>query len=78
MRKLTEQQLARRAQELADTMHELAKIRETAAKVRKDWASKIKRYEERAAMLGEAVRLKTDADEQQDLPIHEANKDGES
>jgi hypothetical protein len=38
MRKLTEQQLAKRAQELADTLHELTKIREAAARVRKDWA----------------------------------------
>jgi hypothetical protein len=26
-------------------------------------------------MLGEAVRLKADADDQQDLPIYAANKD---
>lgn len=76
MRKLNERQLAERAQQLADTLHELDEVKEAAAKVKKSWAAKIKRVEDRARTLGEAVRLKVDADEQQDLPLA-ANKDGE-
>lgn len=78
MRKISDERLAQRAQELADTLHELAQVKESAGKVKKSWALKIKKLEERAALLGEAVRLKTDPDEQQELALAAANKDGES
>jgi hypothetical protein len=69
MKRISGEVLAARAQELAETMHELEGVKEAANKVKKTWASKIKRLEERATLLAEAVRLKTDPDEQLELHI---------
>jgi hypothetical protein len=68
MKRLTDAALAARAQELADTLHELDETKEAAAKVKKTWAAKVKRIEDKARLLGEAVRLKTDVEEQLELP----------